>query len=266
MSGTPFRLAVAQSDISTDVRANGEHIRSLMREAMTQGCRLIHFPEGALSGYAKAQIKRWDDVNWTVVDEELEKTAALAASLGIWAVLGCNHRTPDPARPHNSLYVISDKGEIAGRYDKRLCSNSEINDWYAPGTDAVTFDIDGMKFGCVLCIEVHFPELFKDYEERGIDCVLLSSYSEEQIYGVMSRAHAAVNCIWLSLSVPAACAHAQPSGIIGPDGNIMVECGPAASIAVAALDKSAPHFDIALNKARPWRRKARQGEIYAKWK
>jgi hypothetical protein len=29
------------------------------------------------------------------------------------------------------------------------------------------------------------------------------------------------------------------------------------------LDRSAPELDVALNKARPWRRKARAGDIYA---
>jgi len=44
-------IATAQSTISVDVNANGEEIRRLMREASGAAAQLIHFPEGALSGY-----------------------------------------------------------------------------------------------------------------------------------------------------------------------------------------------------------------------
>lgn len=50
-------VAVAQSSITADPRANGSGIRSAMRRAAAHGARLIQFPEGALSGYAKEQIR-----------------------------------------------------------------------------------------------------------------------------------------------------------------------------------------------------------------
>lgn len=258
-----FRLATVQMEISADVRRNGAVIRRALAKAAKGGARLAHFPEGALSGYVKSQIKNWDDVDWSALRGELEQTAELAGKLGIWAVIGANHRLTPPNRPHNSLYTISDSGKLAGRYDKRFCSNTEINDWYAPGSDATIFEVDGFKFGCALCIEVHFPELFLDYGRRGVDGVLFSAYAKDPIFGVTAQAHAAINNVWLSLSTPTQCSRGLASGLIAPNGQFVARCRAGRSgLVIQDLDRSAPELDVALNKARPWRRTAIAGDIY----
>lgn len=258
-----LKLATAQIEISTDVRCNGDAIRRLMAKAARAGARLVHFPEGALSGYAKSQIKDWAAVDWNALREELEQTAEAAGKLGIWTVFGANHRLTPPNRPHNSLYIISDEGKLAGRYDKRLCSNTEINDWYAPGSEATTFAVDGFRFGCALCIEIHFPELFAEYERLGVDCVLFSAYAKDPIFGVTARAHAAINNYWVSLSTPTQCSRGLASGLIAPNGHVVARCRAGRSgLALHDLDRNAPELEIALTKARPWRSAARAGHIY----
>lgn len=264
VSPAGFKLATAQIDISADVRRNGGAIRRMMARAARAGARLAHFPEGALSGYVKSQIKSWDAVDWNALREELEQIAETAGKLGIWAVFGANHRLTPPNRPHNSLYIMSDDGKLAGRYDKRFCSNTEINDWYAPGAEPVVFAVDGFKFGCALCIEIQFPELFLEYERLGVDCVLFSAYAKDPVFGVTAQAHAAINNYWLSLSTPTQCSRGLVSGLVAPNGEFAVRCRAGRSrMIVQSLDRAAPALDIALTKARPWRRAARAGDIYA---
>ena len=118
---TGIRIAIAQPTITADARANGKTVRSLMRKAAAGRARLVQFPEGMLSGYAKEQIADWSDVDWDAVRDELEQIMALAAELKLWVVLGSAHPLTPPHRPHNSLYVISDTGELVDRYDKRFC-------------------------------------------------------------------------------------------------------------------------------------------------
>ncbi len=259
-----MRVAVAQSRIVANVRQNGRHIRSLMEQAAASGARLVQFPEGALSGYVKAQVKAWDAVDWPAVDAELAATAELASRLGIWAIVGCNQCVAPPLRPHNSLLVISDQGRMAARYGKRFCSHTEVTSWYTPGVDPVTFEVDNIRFGCALCIEVCFPELFAEYERLGVHCVLLSSYSEDPAHGLMARAHAATNGFWVGLSTPAQCSHGLPGALVGPDGSLAAACAAGRpGLAVGTLDLGAPQFAVALRLARPWRARARSGEIYA---
>jgi predicted amidohydrolase len=265
MTNSRLPIATAQSILTPDVRENGRQTRDLMRRAGQAGARLVHFPECALSGYSKAQVRDWKDVDWGSLREELEETADLARSLGLWTVLGCAHRLTDPNLPHNSLYVISDAGTLVGRYDKRRLSNTEISRWFTPGFEPLTFQVDGYFFGCAICIELCFPELFCEYERLGADCILFSSYSDSLMYGIMAQGHAAANCYWLSISVPAQCSFAVPASVIGPDGCYAGQASRERlpDLAFAVLDRNAPEFEVPLTKARPWRAAARSGEIYA---
>jgi predicted amidohydrolase len=266
MTGS-LRIAAAQSPVGCGPAANGEAIRALMRSAARQGARLVHFPEGAATGYVPTRPGAkagWRRVDWSAAREQLELTASLAGELGLWTVLGGNHQLTGANRPHNSLYVISNEGRLVGRYDKRLCSYNEITNWYSPGFGPLVFDVDGFRFGCALCIEVNFPEIFLEYGAEGVDCVLFSTYSEDPVFDVIARGHAATNSYWISVSVPAHCAAAMPAGVIGPHGKRLASC-PAAdqpALVCVDLDRANPALDIALNKSRPWRVIAREGRIY----
>ena len=91
-----------------------------MHRSAAGAARLVQFPEGTLSGYLKEQLGSWDDVDFEAVREEAQQVVALASELGIWVVLGSAHQLTEPHRPHNSLYVISDRGLVVDRYDKRF--------------------------------------------------------------------------------------------------------------------------------------------------
>ncbi|TCO46123.1 putative amidohydrolase [Kribbella antiqua] len=259
---TGIRIAVAQPVISADARVNGETVRRLMRKAAAGRARVVQFPEGLLSGYAKEQIADWSHVDWDVVREELELIMALAAELKVWVVLGSAHPLTPPHRPHNSLYVISDAGEIVDRYDKRFCSHTEINHFYTPGFDPVVFDVDGYRFGCVICVEINFPQLFSQYERLGVECLLLSAYPVDTVFEVKARAYAAINCYWVSMSLPAQTRDLMPSGLITPNGTYATQVTGKSELAIATLDRDDPDLTIPLQHARPWRTTALKGDIY----
>ncbi|WP_295816686.1 carbon-nitrogen hydrolase family protein [uncultured Deinococcus sp.] len=250
---TPFRLATAQLPISGDARVNGRNVQAAMRDAAARGTRLIHFPEGMLSGYAKNPIQDWAKVDWDVVREELEAVMALAAALKLWVVLGSAHPLTPPHWPHNSMYVISDQGSIVTRYDKRVCSYTEVTRFYIPGHAPTVFEVDGWRFGCVICVEINFPALFMDYDRLGVDAVLLSTYPVDRIFLVKARAHAAIHNVWISVSSVTETDHLFRSALIDPRGEVAAEVPGVQGVVVSTLDRSAPELDIALAKARPWR-------------
>jgi predicted amidohydrolase len=211
MPGLPLlKLATAQVVVRDDprdagqLRQCGRDARELMRQAGSAGARIIHFPEGAtcspsnrilsVTGPAEVGPADWDRADWRVLRQELAAIARLAGELRLWTVLGSVHRLTPPHRPHNSMYVISDHGELVTRYDERLLSNTKLSFMYAPGSGPVTFDVDGLRFGCAMGIEVHYPEVF-----------------------------------------------GQPA------------------LAIADIDNRPESIDLALAKARPWRRLARTG-------
>jgi predicted amidohydrolase len=256
------RIAVAQPAITADARKNGHKARELMREAAAGQARLVQFPEGLLSGYAKEQIQDWDDVDWPVVRQELDRITALAAELGIWVVLGSAHPLTPPNRPHNSLYVISDQGEVVDRYDKRFCSHTEITRFYSPGFEPVVFEVDGYRFGCVICVEINFPDLFAEYARLGVDCLLLSAYPVDSLFEAKARSHASINTYWIGMSLPAQTAHLMNSGLIGPNGAYVAQLADGAELVIGDLDRGTPEMRVWLEQARPWRLSAVEGEIY----
>ena len=200
--------------------------------------------------------------------EELTAVARLAGELRLWTVLGSVHRLTPPNRPHNSLYVISDRGEVAGRYDERLLSKTKVTYMYAPGAAGatVTFDVDGVRFGCLLGIEVHYPELFAAYERQGVDCVLFattgsSPFEQAPSFATEAQGLAAVNGMWVAFAGSASLGTVTPSGLLGPDGTWSARCAAstAAAVVIGEIDDGAAEVEIAVRYARPWRRAARGG-------
>ncbi|MGF6156663.1 putative amidohydrolase [Ensifer sp. KUDG1] len=269
-----LRLAVVQSAYLDDPRAPaalrhaGEGIRQLMRQAHRAGARVVHFPEGAtcfpnkriMSSIGPRDIgpSDWHRFEWAVLREELDAIRMLARELGLWTVLGSVHKLTEPHRPHNSLYVISDKGTIATRYDERMLSNTKISFMYTPGTIPLTFEVDGIRFGCALGIECHFPEIFLEYERLNVDCVLFSTsggaLANDLAFAAEVQGHASSNRYWASFAVLAQPGLTAPSGIVAPDGQWVTRCvGDGASMAIADIGNDPD------DPARPWRRQARGG-------
>jgi predicted amidohydrolase len=261
-----IRIATVQTEVTTDPAANGRTVRAALRQAARDGARIAHLCEGSLSGYAGQDKPHFDGwrIDWAPVRDELRRTAEFAGQLGMWVVIGGNHRLTGNHWPHNSLWIINDRGALVDRYDKRYCSNTEITRFYTPGTQARTFDVDGFRFGCLICIEINFPELWLEQADLGVDCVLFSTFSEDPIFDVLARGHAAANGLWVSIAVPAQRSDAMPSGLIGPHGYRLAAAPTDQRPAVvgADLDRCDPNLDIALHKARPWRHLARSGTLY----
>ena len=242
-----------------------------MREARQAGARLVHFSEGttcspnkrimSVIGPKEIGPSDWSRFEWAVLREELDATSRLARELGLWTIFGSVHQLTQPHRPHNSLYVISDRGELVTRYDERMLSNTKISFMYTPGKAPVTFEVDRVRFGCALGMESHFPEIFIEYERLDVDCVLFSTTGASPASGPAFAAealgHAASNSYWVSFSVPAL--HSVPSGIVAPDGKWAAQCLADGAPSIAVSDVS----NNPLGLARPWRRIARTG-IYGR--
>jgi len=264
-------VAVAQVPLRPDpgdvaqIEASGGCVRALIGRARSQGARLVHFPEGALTSPHKRVMSStgpddigpadWSRADWPALGRELERTAALAGELGIWVVLGTIHRGDgDGARPVNCVFVISDKGQLAGRYDERMLSRTKGTFMYAAGTGPLVFTARGLRFGCALGMETHYAELFSAYEELGVDGVLFATAGSPEtpgVFAVEAAGHAAANSFWVSYAGPAEDGH-PPAGLLTPQGSWAARC-PAhtTDLAVATIvtDPAAP--------AREWRRAAR---------
>src|SRR5690348_15004440 len=120
-----LRIAVCQFPVSADINENAKFIRRFMKKAAASEAHLVHFPETALPGYGRADFMPSNTDNWQLLKEETQAISALAGKLGLWVILGSCRSIAESENPTNCIHVISDKGEIAGTYDKQKLPESE---------------------------------------------------------------------------------------------------------------------------------------------
>ena len=114
-------LATCQFCIQKDVNENLRSVLRQMKKAKARGAQLAHFSEACLSGYLGSELKSASESHWTKITQGMLQVMSLARELRLWVVIGCNHRLSGNHKPHNSLYVIDNRGKLVTRYDKMFC-------------------------------------------------------------------------------------------------------------------------------------------------
>jgi predicted amidohydrolase len=175
-------VATCQFPTSADIHRNFQYVSQLMKHAREQGADVAHFPEACLSGYAGADLESYEGFDWKLLHECTHQLIALAGALELWTILGSTHQLSAPHKPHNSLYIISDKGQLIDRYDKRFCwgdVSEQTGDLahYTSGNHLSIFAIKGVHCGALICNDYRYPELYRAYKRRGVQLMLHSYHA-----------------------------------------------------------------------------------------
>jgi predicted amidohydrolase len=175
-----LRIATCQFPVSDDIARNARYLTRQMREARENGADVAHFCEGALSGYAGVDFEDFDSFDWRALEDSTRRILDLARELRLWVLLGSSHRLTRGRKPHNSVYVINDRGAIVDRYDKRFCAGDRAGKTgdlahYTPGDHECRFTIRGIRCGILICYDYRFPELHREYKKQRVD-VLFHSF------------------------------------------------------------------------------------------
>lgn len=206
--------------------AQADQIISAIERSAKSGARIALFSEGALASPNKRLVSRsspevdeadWERIDWAALRGELTRIAAAARAHAIWTVVGAIHDLGHHRRPHNSLYVVSDEGELVTRYDKRRLSTTEITYMYTPGTEAVMFEVDGFSIGLVVGLEVLFPDFFTAYADEAADLIVAASHGGG-IFEQLVTSYALINQIPIALVIPSAAEEPSRTGVYGPTG------------------------------------------------
>ena len=245
-----IRIASCQFPVSSAIKANYQFIEDQMIEAKLKKVDIVHFPECALSGYPGTDMQSLENFNWTELHQMTDSIISLADKLNIWVILGSLHKLSGNNKPHNSLYVISPEGKLTDRYDKRFCTSSDLL-FSTPGDHFVTFKVKDVTCGLLICYDVRFPELYREYRKLGCDLIFQSFYNAHQEKGsihpiimpVSAQAHAATNYFYMSLTNSSS-PESWPCHFITPDGlvqNKLPENIP--GILISDIDITAKYYD-----------------------
>lgn len=251
MSKHTFKVATCQFAVSRRIRRNSKYIQDFLRRANKAHADVVHFPECALSGYVGVDFPNFDDFDWELLKEESMKIIAMAEKLGLWIVLGSTHPLTALNKPHNSLYLIGPDGKIKDRYDKRFCMKAEGRK-YTPGDHFITFSINGVRCSLLICFDLRFPEIYREFYKKNVKCIFQSFYNARQkgssvhshIMRQSMQCRAASNGFWVSMANASGYYSPYPSCFIGPDGKIINQlkrnrCG----MMVNTVDSNKKYYD-----------------------
>ena len=259
-----LHIATCQFPVSADISANANWIQQQMKESKGKGADIVHLPECALSGYAGVDFKSYDNFDWIELRQQTKAILSLADELDLWVILGSTHRLSEGHKPHNSLYVINPDGQIIDRYDKRFCTKDDL-EYYSPGDHFVTFEVNGVKCGLLICYDIRFPELYRAYCQQGVQVIFQSFYNARQKKGsihpiimpITAQARAATNYFFMSLSNSSA-KHSWPCHFITPDGLIAQKLNAdQAGILISTIDVDKKYYDA----SKPFRMDAINGKL-----
>jgi len=221
-----IRIASCQFPVSSSISANLKWITDQMIESSLKKATIVHFSECALSGYPGVDMKSMDNFDWEELHKATDSIMALAKEFELWVILGSVHPLEGINKPFNSLYLINDKGALVDRYDKRFCTGGDLK-YFSPGDHFVNFDLNGINCGLLICYDVRFPELYREYRKLDTDVIFHSFHNARMgkgaihpiIMHITAQARAATNYFYTSLtnsSVP----ESWPCYFLTPDGLI----------------------------------------------
>ncbi|HLJ69270.1 MAG TPA: carbon-nitrogen hydrolase family protein [Chloroflexota bacterium] len=288
-------VATCQFPVSADVAANCRYVLRQMRLARERGADIAHFPEACLSGYAGVDFGSYREIDWEQLREHTHEVLDLARQLELWLVLGSSHQLSGRHKPHNSLYVVNDRGEIVDRYDKRFCAGDGSPDPrtgdlanYSPGNHFSVFSIGEVRCGALICHDYRYPELYRAYKARGVDIVFHSYHaanvSKERMramrvyvgvhqHSMSARATlpgitmpasmvaaAAANHLWISCPNSSARESCWPSFAVRPDGVITGQLRlHVPGVLISTVDTAESLYD----STAAWRDRAMAGVLHS---
>ncbi|MCD6121400.1 MAG: carbon-nitrogen hydrolase family protein [Spirochaetales bacterium] len=230
MSNASINIATAQFPVSANISRDLSYIKKLTHSARRENADIIHFPETCLGGYAGTDFKTWANYNWDEQRNAENIILELAKKLEIGIIYGTNYRVTD-SDIRNSIIYISKEGKPSARYDKCFCTEQDLKH-YTSGKHFSSFNINSFKCGLLICYDLRFPELYREYKKLKVDIIFQSFYNSRfkgrtihtSIMRPTIQTRAATNYFYISASNSCAYYQSWPSVFILPDGTIKSSC------------------------------------------
>ena len=139
-------------------------------------------------------------------------------------------RTDETGTLRNSGVLLNREGKVTGIYNKNFPTIGEIEDGIKPGDETPVFECDFGRVAFVICFDLNFEELLKQYETAKADIILFPSNYHG---GIMQQAWA---YLCRSFFVGAINGGGTPSEIRNPLGEVVAASTNYFDFAVATIN------------------------------
>ena len=173
-------VALASPRIATSLDEGLEKVERQMSEAAKRGAAIVCFPEAYLPGLRGQdfEVLAWDPAR---EQRALQAVAQCARACSLAAILGIERITP--AGRQVTAAVFDRRGELVGSQAKCQIAPSE-DPFYVPGSTRQLFEVDGTKFGVVICHEGwRYPETVRWAAVRGAKIVFHPHHTGSDLTG-----------------------------------------------------------------------------------
>ena len=235
MSKESFRLAVASIKRDDCI----DHSIRMIEEAGDRGADLLVLPEepDIVAGSPPGEHELEDHPVFKAF-----RKAAVKAKVPIVASLSAKVE----GGYSNMGFVLDKTGDIIGLYPKKHPAPSEEAIVTTPidGEPFPVFDLDGVRIAIAICMDIHFPEMFRIYGLKGADIVCVPTmymdYTGDMIESI-EKARAIDSQMYLAVAhyieQPYLAGKSMGYGkVIAPDGRIVASTGHQEGLAIAEID------------------------------
>ena len=151
-----MKVALAQiNPVIGDFTGNCKKIVKYSQKAAERGCRLVIFPELAVSGYPPLDLLERKSF---VHDHEAAIDTLLSELPGIDVMFGCfESRTDGSGKPLYNSALVCRSGKIIHRTRKRLLPAYDVfdeNRYFEPGTVPEIYELDGKRIAITVCEDI----------------------------------------------------------------------------------------------------------------
>jgi predicted amidohydrolase len=183
-------VGLASPRVAASLEDGLEKVRRQMSEASAQGAAIVCFPEAYLPGLRGQDFEVWA-FDQAQHDRALQAVSQWARAFAVAAVLGMEKLTT--AGRQIAAYVIDARGVVKGCQTKNQVDPSE-DEFYVPGSGRQVFEVDGVKFGVVICHEGwRYPETVRWAAVRGAKIVFHPHHTGSDQQGVRLTEWGAAN-------------------------------------------------------------------------
>ncbi|MEQ1794473.1 MAG: carbon-nitrogen hydrolase family protein [Nitrospira sp.] len=168
MAPPTLRIAFLHlAPVPGDLAGNRRLIESATMQAAVAGAAWILTPELAICGYSFADRIGTDWIG-PQPDEWMAQMARLAARLRVTLFLSQPEQDRRTKQLHNSLFVITPDGTLAGAHRKINALRVGSESWSTPGTEAAPVAAAPLdRVGLLICADAYSPGIAESLRRQG---------------------------------------------------------------------------------------------------
>ena len=246
-----FIAAAVQMVASNDKAANLDEAEHWVREAASQGARIVALPEVFIWRGSK---KLESETAEPIPGATSRAMAALAAELGIYLLAGSIlEAIPGSVKAYNTSLLFDPTGKLLASYRKIHLFDVDLangvslreSDTRAHGDVIAIGHSDLCTMGLSVCYDLRFPELYRDLARQGAQLIFVPSaftaYTGQAHWEALLRARAIENQAYII--APGQFGQSRSSFethghtmIVDPWGKILAELPEGAGTVLADID------------------------------